>query len=282
MKGKFAFLLFIVLIQACQIPYVNVAIPSDDIKGLWIVTGVDSADVDPARKEMENFYLNRFLYLQEDGTFTSDMSGQYDHGKYDLKDSRQSKIHLKSFQGNAYQYIFTYSPQDGTGYIMQEISVPGTLVKKTIPIKCMVRNYKYAKVGNDPFIAANNTWRIPARQKENDSLLLIRLNNHIEFWKAYLASADAQEISSINFKNFTTCFEFYPNGISLNDVKDWPPQFRTIFYDAHDADRAYSLIRDAIIKVKPASEANAYKLGVEIFTTMQYYLDHPDEEAINK
>lgn len=267
---------------ACKQEPLRIWVPTENIKGLWLVTGVDSADFDPALLQLENSHINRFLYLQDDGSFTSDMSGQYDFGTYDLSNTSKSVLSLKSHTGSEYQYTFIYNVQEGMGYILDEISLPGFNNNKSVRIKCTVRGYAYPRKSDDPYMQENNKWRIPAAQPENDSLLVKRISNHIDFWLAFLASTDAQDQSTVNFKNFNTCFQFSSYGILLEDVKDWPPQFRSLFYNLQNAERAYTLIEDAIYKSKVPDNENAYQFGMEIFKKIQYYLAHPEEEAIKK
>jgi len=273
---KICFIVTAVILSQCKQDKVTGKIPNDSILGLWKIVSVDNAEMDPAMNELQKFNFNRFLQLNSDHSYTSNITGQYDFGQFDDKERTKGSIVFRSHSGDVYSRRFLYS-NDGKGVLYDEITLPGGNKKVEVINNCIVRKYQYSDVKMDPFSTLNNLWRLPAKETENDSLLALRIANHIDFWKSYLHTADEMEWSTLDMTNVETCFNFSSYGIQLMKAEKWLPAFRSIFFSRKEAERAYDLVTDAIYKSQFVKDENAYRQGIGLFSQIQYYLLHPKE-----
>ncbi|MBP9135143.1 MAG: hypothetical protein KBF75_14045, partial [Saprospiraceae bacterium] len=123
-------------------------------------------------------------------------------------------------------------------------------------------------------------WRLPAESSENDSLLTKRLINHIDFWIAYLNTADKLELSSFDYSNLNTCFRFSNFGIEVLKYEKWENSFKSLFFTREEAERAFKILSKALYKSTFEKNENAYKQGISLFNQLRYHLTEKDQIII--
>lgn len=265
----YSMLIVIFIFSSCTKPYVTQSAADSSMIGLWTIVGSPDS-TDPAQKEISKFMYNRFLHLGSDQKYTSNLTGQFDYGTYKRDSTRKGLLLFLSYNGSVYSYRLKLDVSNGKGIVYDSITLPGNLHSRVgISFNCSVINYKYNGLDDDPFSIQNNLWRIPAKSSENDSLLKVRISNHIDFWVTYLKTADQLEWTQLDMRNVTTPFHFYPTGITLTKVEKWPPGFLSLFYHKKEAERAFDLTTDAIYKVDFVKNENAYLQGIHLFKEIQ-------------
>lgn len=278
MKTHALLLFVLIFLSACDKSKVSISIPEENYRGTWLVSSVKSPQSnDPALVSMNKFYKGRWLQYYKDSTYTTNINGQYDHGKYEVASGQQDSVLLKSFRGDTYYIVSNYDTK-GSGTIIHTISVPEMTGTQTYEIRCDVRAYKYRDPLMDPYNVVNNKWRLPAEHSESDSLLTDRLVNHIDFWLAYLNTADKLNVSRFDYSNLNTCFTFAAYGIQVQNFKKWENSFKSLFYSKEEAERAYKLLSKAVYKSKFIKNENAYLQGRDLFNQLKYHLTHPDSK----
>lgn len=275
MKTYALLIFYILILSACDKTKVSVSIPDKNYSGTWIVSSVISpAENDPALVSMNKFYKGRWIQYNKNKTYTTNINGQYDHGTYEVTNGQHDSVLMKSFRGDKY-YIASNYDNEGVGTIKHTISVPEMTGTQSYEIKCNVRFYKYRDSGMDPYDIINNKWRLPAEKSESDSLLTERLVNHIDFWLAYLNTADKLEVSRFDYSNLNTCFTFAAYGVQVQNYKKWENSFKSLFYSREEAERAFKLLSKAVYKSEFIKNDNAYLQGRNLFTQIKYHLTHP-------
>lgn len=273
----FIFFLTSVLWIGCDPTEFSVEIPEKNFRGLWMVTSVDGpVKNDAALPAMKKFNTGRWIQFNRDSTYTANIKGQFDYGHFaPLLDGKDS-VELKSFRGDTYHMAAQYNGK-GIGKILHRINVPTMTDTYDYIFNCSVREYDYDSPEYDPYSLVNNRWRLPAETSENDSLLVVRMVNHIDFWIAFLNTANRLELKSFNYANMNTCFEFSNFGIIMNRFNNWESTFKTLFYNRAEAERAYELTTQAIYRSKYEKNDNAYLQGINLFKKIKYQLLHPSE-----
>lgn len=271
---RFALIFFSLSISSfisCKKAYVKELAPDGQLTGLWTVFGSPDS-TDPARLEISKFMLNKFLNLQQDSTFTSNITGQFDFGTYKAISST-GIVKFKSHNGSVYNYRLRLGDHPGRGVIYDSITLPGNLhSREAIEYQCSVHKYEYGNLEDNPFSVKNNQWRIPAKSSESDSLLKVRMANHIDYWIAFLKTADALELKELDMRNISTPFHFYATGLTISKVEKWPASFLSLFYHKKEAQRAYDMTVDAIYSIQYEKNEDAYLQGIDLFTKIKQAL----------
>lgn len=270
-------LLFISLsLVSCNNSDFSVEIPKNNFQGLWLITSVEGPfKKDAALPAMIKFNTGRWIQFNTDSTYTTNIKGQYDYGTYSpFKDGKDSVL-LRSFRGDIYHLSAKYDG-NGNGKILHRITIPDMSAMYDYKFDSRVRQFDFDEEKIDPYSKENNLWRMPAERSENDSLLAIRMINHIDFWIAYLNLANKMETKTLNLNNINTCFEFSNYGIIMNRFNDWESTFKTLFYNRAEAERAYNLTTQAIYRCKYEKDENAYSQGIKLFKQIRLQLQFPD------
>lgn len=268
----------ILLLSSCDKSKISLEIPKKNFEGLWIVNSViGPVENDAALPAMEKFNKGRWIKFEKDSTYTTNIKGQYDYGKYIIIPQSDDSVVFKSFRGDSYPVCVRYN-MNGSGKILNRISVPEMTGTYDYFYNCSVRDYHYRDIKYDTYSTLNNQWRLPAENSENDSLLIARVVNHIDFWIAYLNTANKLEASSFDYNNLNTCFIFSSYGIQLTSFKKWESSFKTLFYSREEGERAYKLIANAIFKCEYVKNDNAYEQGIDLFSKLRWELLNGDKK----
>ncbi len=273
MKIQYLPFLLILVFYSCDKSKVSVAIPNKNYQGVWLVRSVSGAvKDDPALVSMNKFYKGRWIKYDKDSSFTTNINGQYDYGKYSVKANDPHIVILNSFRGDSYNINSAYD-NAGKGTINHTISIPEMTGTQEYQILCTVKVFNYGDPKYDTYSAENNYWRLPAESSENDSLLCKRLINHIDFWIAYLNTADKLELSSFEYSNLNTCFIFSNYGVQALKYEKWENSFKSLFYTREEAERAFKLLSKAFYKCTFEKNENAYIQGINLFSQIKYQLN---------
>lgn len=273
MKIQHLFFFLIFGFLSCDKTKVTVDIPEKNYEGVWIVRSVTGkVKDDPALVSMDKFYKGRWIKYNNDSSYTTNINGQYDYGKYKVKVDDPKVVFLNSFRGDTYNINAVYD-NAGRGTINHRISIPEMTGTQEYEILCTVKDFNYGDPAYDTYSAENNYWRLPAESSENDSLLTKRLINHIDFWIAYLNTADKLELSSFEYSNLNTCFIFSNYGVQALKYEKWENSFKSLFYTREEAERAFKLLSKAFYKCTFEKNENAYTQGINLFTQIKYQLN---------
>lgn len=276
MKRIVTLSLFVLLcFSGCDNSRFGVDIPKNNFEGLWLVSSVTGPKKDDAAlPALIKFNIGRWIQFYDDSTYTTNIKGQYDYGKYSPLANGEDSVEMKSFRGDSYHIAAVYN-HNGIGKILHRITVPDMTGTFDYYFSCNVRKYSFHDMEFDPYTTQNNEWRLPAEQSENDSLLVKRMVNHIDFWIAYLNMADKLDIKSFNYSNINTCFKFSPYGVILENFKNWESTFQTLFFTKQEAERAFKLTANAIYKSNYVKNENAYLQGINLFKQIRFNLLNP-------
>lgn len=278
MKAVLYIFISIILFSSCDDSKISVEIPENNFEGLWLVTSVvGPRKNDPALPHMDKFNKGRWIQFENDSSYTTNIKGQYDFGKYRPLGDGKDSVEFMSFRGDVYHIAAKYNP-NGSGVILNRINVPEMTDTYDYYFNCTVRNFKYRNSAYNTYAVENNYWRLPAESSENDSLIARRMANHIDFWLAYLNMADKMNVRSFDYSNINTCFLFSPYGVSLLNFRKWESTFQTLFYTKEEAERAYKLTSKAIYKSEFRKNENAYLQGIDLFRQIRYHLLNPESE----
>ena len=275
---KFIYLSLVILVfTSCDKSKISLEIPKSNFEGLWIVSSViGPVKDDAALPAMQKFNKGRWIQFEKDSSYTTNIKGQYDFGKYQIHEGSEDSVTFKSFRGDTYGLNATYN-KNGSGKILNRISVPEMTGTYDYKFNCTVRKYHFRDTRYDTYSIENNYWRLPAENSESDSLIIKRLVNHIDFWIAYLNVADKLELSSFDYSNINTCFIFSSYGIQVLKFKKWESSFKTLFYSREEGEKAYKLLASAFYKCEFVKNENAYVQGIDLFTKIKWQLLNHDK-----
>ncbi|HEV3250051.1 MAG TPA: hypothetical protein VGZ71_03810, partial [Puia sp.] len=192
-----------------------------------------------------------FINLQKDGSYTKDF-GRFEFGKWVLKDKL---LQLTDYKNETSNLSFNY-----TGDNMIQIGLPNRALN----------NFESMSVANgsqNPFSKDNNLWRIPASKKESDAELKGRLLNHFKFWETYFNWALDNELNTIDVRSTPTLLKIYGNGFALKSYDQLPKEWKLIFYDEEDCQKANDQLKYFIENNTigwPHTE-NKYKMFISAF-----------------
>jgi hypothetical protein len=198
-----------------------------------------------------------FISLQADGSYTRDF-GNFDYGAWEQK---ASTLLLKSHTGSAIQFPI----QSFFGNNLQLVSSKGTVLN----FERQPRNFTSPE--SDPFLIANNKWRIPASKKENEQGIKNRLKNHFRFYELYFTWALNNHFQSIDVNSTPSPIKIYGNGFELKPFEDLPKTWRSYFYDSADCNKANDLIKEVFEHHSiswPITE-NKFKMFISAFQQLQ-------------
>jgi hypothetical protein len=201
-----------------------------------------------------------FVNLQPDGSYTRDF-GNFDYGTWEQK---ASTLLLKSHAGSAIEFPIKSFVSNN----LQLVSARGTLLN----FEGQPRNFSSPDM--DPFMIANNKWRIPARKKENEQEIRNRLRNHFRFYELYFTWALNNHFQSIDVNSTPSPIKIYGNGFELKASEDLPKTWRGYFYDSLDCKQASDLIKYVFEHHSiswPITE-NKFKMFISAFQQLQQQL----------
>jgi len=227
--------------------------PNKSVARLWFYT----YRTGPVAGQDNGLTPASFLYLRKDGTYTRDI-GFYEYGTWLLKDEeiiltnskdRSTHLPIKYLQENEMQLVLADHS------VANFESLPGS----------------FATPGNNPFSRENNTWRIPASKKENEIAIRKRLSAHFRFWEIYFTWAMENELASIDVRSTPTLVKIYGNGFSLKPTGELPPEWKALFFDNEDCEKANDMVKHVFetSDIAWAQTQNKYKMFVSAFQQLQ-------------
>jgi hypothetical protein len=228
-----------ILFASCQ------QAPNHGIAKLWLYTHYNG-DSKPA-----HIIPTSFLSLQPDGTYTRDF-GTFESGNWELQKD-QLVLYVNRRLSDSYFAQFT-------GKILMLSTGDGTILNfESKPLQ--------RTDDANPFSLNNNQWRIKATQKENDTLLMQRMINHVKYWQAYFTWAFNNNLRSVDVRSTATPIKIYGNGLTLKQFKDLPRAWVNLFYDEDDCQRANDLLEEKIKAMTIAwpQTDNKYKMFISAF-----------------
>jgi hypothetical protein len=123
----------------------------------------------------------------------------------------------------------------------------------------------------DPFYAANNTWRIKPTLPEATAQIQDRLGNYFKHLAYLLKSASERKQTSISFEFSQGIVKIYDGGIGINPINIVPDSWAKTFYKNEDAFAAYKMFEKYLMTssgYKGASTGNWYKDDYNILTSI--------------
>lgn len=197
-----------------------------------------------------------FLSIRSDGSYTRDF-GTFDYGHWVLKDSVISLMSQRN-QNENLKIISLSSDEMAVDINNQKINLEG----QTTPP---------GKSSEDPFSIANNTWRIPASQKENEQALRKRLSDHCRFWETYFTWALKTNQETVDVRSTPTLIKIYGNGFTLKPLSDQPGRWKSYFFDEEDCQKAYDIMENIVSNdhITISHTDNKYKMFIGIFQQLE-------------
>jgi hypothetical protein len=172
------------------------------------------------------FSSEAFLNLKPDGTYTSYLA-TYQEGKWKLG---ANSLLLMPLKGDPIEFEVRSIRNDtlklyysGHGMSYDFKGYPN----------------KFEKEADDPFTAANNTWRIDAAHKESDKEIDRRIENHFLFMEKYFRWGGSKNVRDVAVDIVPGPFSLYGNGFGLPRYNQQDILWRNHFYDDEDSRKAY-------------------------------------------
>jgi hypothetical protein len=219
--------------------------PEKGIARLWLYTHYNG-DIKPA-----HIIPTSFLMIQPDGKYVRDF-GTFEAGDWELKNDQLMLYVNRRLSGSYFARVGGKNLMltTGDGTVLNFESKP---VEQTDAA--------------NPFSINNNQWRIKAAQKENDTLLMKRIVNHVKYWEAYFTWAFDNNLKSVDVRSTATPIKIYGNGLTLKKFKDLPRAWIDLFYDEEDCKRANDLFETKIKAMTIAwpQTDNKYKMFISAF-----------------
>ncbi|HLX92482.1 MAG TPA: hypothetical protein VKR32_12415 [Puia sp.] len=216
-------------------------------------------DNSSAQTDFDSSFLTaaNFITLHADGSYTRDL-GIFDYGKWKFNGAA---IVFISHTGKVSIYRMRYGWPDQLALL----STRGKLADFT------GQPSSFSSPNDDPFILANNQWRIPAIHKETDREIANRLINHFHFWEMYFSWGLKDNVELLDVRNTPTLLTIYGNGVVLKSFKQLPDEWKNYFFDEGDCRKANDMIDHIfdIHKVQIHSHSNRFELYISIFQQLQ-------------
>jgi hypothetical protein len=224
-----------------------------EISRLWFYTYSSDTAIDK-----NNLTPANFLELRPEGLFTSDL-GQFKSGRWSLKDQR---LFLSADDGSEI-IVFIEQLKKGEMQVQTIQSKEAHFDASPIP-----------KIDEDPFSKTNNLWRIPAKSKESDDQLRLRLRIHCRFWVNYFTWALNNELPTVDVRSTPTPIKIYGNGFTIKNFNDLPQSWKGYFYDSSDCARSNAILEELVRThtIAWAHTDNKYKMFISAFQQMEQFL----------
>jgi hypothetical protein len=124
---------------------------------------------------------------------------------------------------------------------------------------------------DDPFYAANNTWRIKATAPETTAQIQDRLGNYFKHLAYLLKSATERKQTAVSFEFSQGIVKIFNGGIGINPLNIVPESWAKTFYKDEDAFVAYKMFEKYLMTssgYKGASTGDWYKDDYNILTNI--------------
>lgn len=125
----------------------------------------------------------------------------------------------------------------------------------TVLLSCSTSAYR----STDYQAAEFNWWRTAPATAESDSLVALRLKNHVENLIVYINHALVNDYVSVPLDGFHSPFVFGTNGIGVRQWNRVSSQWKQCFYSTEQAYRAYEMINFNFGRVRWRSDGNTFE-----------------------
>jgi hypothetical protein len=261
MRGKFLFLLLIILLQSCSgggSALVRTWIYNDQLERQ---EEIDNMLVYGGTKD-DNLTGSNFIDLQENGTFTSYLA-QFDSGKWHFRDS---SLILVDYHKN----LLELEIKKVNG---RELICIGRDKRKVYRFTGYKNNFSSDSI--NPFSAVNNWWRFKPSARESDNEISLRLKNHFHFWQTYFSWAEKNKVKMLDVSGTPSVLQIFGNGYRMFYYSEQEPRWQNCFYDSADSwkayEKAYYIL--ATKRVKWPGTKNRFHEMAEGFRQMQTWFD---------
>lgn len=140
-------------------------------------------------------------------------------------------------------------------------------------ISCQ-KSQQYSHDGVDLLSPEENTWRLKPTRKETDEQVRARAIQHLDYLIKYFEGVKAKQQGYFETGIISSPFVFYAHGLGLSRETPFARRWRESFFDAENADQAFSYLRAALRSVK--KYPRAYTLTDEYllaFRQMRAYFE---------
>lgn len=131
----------------------------------------------------------------------------------------------------------------------------------------------------DPYSAALNAWRVPAKAALGRAEMDARLLAMLDYLNAYFLAASIHEVESVEVANLPTPFLFAGNGIALYRNDRLPEEWLGLFASRTDAILATERLGGLFRGVKVPVMANRFERNALIFSQLAAALRKSGEKA---
>lgn len=250
-------LLLLLLLTSCQDR-------KERLVRVWLFDRIDFENNDKTQTDFNADILHpmdisgeSFLNLQADGRYTS-YFGNFDAGRWELK---ANSLELNSGIGMSQAFTVKYVGKELVLYYQPRLAKytfrPGTQTGLTDK--------------NNPFLQANNNWRLRPGREETEAQVRARLLNYFSFWENYFSWAEKNNISTLQVNNIDSPLRFYANGFELIPFEDEPYSWKHHFYNDSNAHLAYEQLSQVISHshIKWPETDNHFRMFASVFHQMQ-------------
>lgn len=204
---------------------------SVEIKRITLNIVPDSLSQEALKIEKDEDFLLSFF---PDSSFTEiKVNGEYITGKWSYKEADQS---VSLISKNKTENFKAFLKRGTNGLRLMKLkSASGDSLSLAGFGKSM-ENYQ-----DDPFYAANNTWREKPLKPESDKQILDRLTKYIAHNAYMLKAADTRRQQFISWEFSKGIIKIYNGGIGLVAQDKIPEIWINSFYSHDDALKAYNI-----------------------------------------
>ena len=216
---------------------------NNSLTGTWRLshTGVaqntSNSNTDSLRSELVQGGLPRDFLVSffPDSSFTEiSLNGEYLTGKWSYKED-DTMVTMLYQNGKTKTYKASYANEKGLRLVTLE-SFTGTF----LPLGGFGKSME--KFKEDPFFAANNTWRIKSADAEDKTQITVRLLDYLEHIGYLLKAAEIRKQQFISWEFSKGIIKVYNGGIGLVEKDKISSVWIDCFHTKEDAFQAYDIL----------------------------------------
>jgi hypothetical protein len=244
------------------------------IYGSWLLAEAIVVDNKKTNKEedkllkhaQDNKIVSKavILSLFSDGTFTHLKSpNEYKNGKWNFINSKKAIVCNNSLSVDT----FLLNIDEGQSNELVQILYG----KEKTRLSYFQNAEELKDFKEDPFYAANNTWRVKPTTEETTTQIQDRLGNYFKHIAYLLKSATERKQTSVSFEFSQGIVKIFDGGIGINPLSIVPESWAKTFYKDEDAYVAYKMFEKYLTTsggYKGAATGNWYKDDYNILTNI--------------